>query len=346
MNLVYFPHYQWAIILGASLLAWCLFWVRPRFGNLGAAFLGYLGLSGIWCWVWVENRYYEIIPYDQMALRYFASDSVSRLMLVLVPAVCFAANKKNFFHLGVLGAKVFVVVNSLLSFAGFLIHRCKVDVSCGGLGNPSIMIGLSVCLLPVINSIPVTILVSAAVLVSKSSVALGLLAIYLAFLLWKRSKALGFAAFIAPFVFGYFYIGENLTHSSDRTVIWNYMMSKWATVWNLFTGTGWGTYHVFSINLQRASDLRISAHWNTLHNDWLQMVFECGIFGSLLMLGTYFDALRTMLRRREFTVAASIILYGIYMGANPALHHAIPSLFGVWLFVYALKRSTKGEVYA
>ncbi len=345
MNPIYFPHYAWAIVLALSLCGWCAAWVKPHFGAPAAALLGYLSLNAIWVWVWVENRYYSLNPYDQTALRYFAADSLVRCLALLVPMMLLAEYPALLRNNGKLMAKIFVAVNSLLVLASFVSSRCREVNSCGGTGNPSIMVGLSVCLLPMIirswrRDWVFFILVAMAVLISKSSVALGLLALYGAYLfLNKRAYIFAIGAVPLPLIAGYFLLGgKELFNSSDRFMIWQYMMSRWATWWNMAGGTGWGTYHVFSINLQNATHLRDGSWWDTLHNDWLQMIFECGLAGGALMVATYLHAFWRTVKAKDFALAGSIFLYGIYMGANPALHHAFPALFGAWLFVSALKK--------
>ncbi len=109
-------------------------------------------------------------------------------------------------------------------------------------------------------------------------------------------------------------------------------------------GTGLGTYHVLSPILQRMAKGMVDptqGWWNTLHNDPLQMLFECGLVGFVLLLATYYSALTKVLRENDWQIAMSIILFGIYICLNPALHNPIPSLFGAWLFAYALRKSPK-----
>ncbi len=337
MSATFLPHYLWAATLGASMFLWCFYWVRPRFGIFASSLLAYLCASSIWVWVWVENRYYPIAPYDQMALRYFAADSLARALVLLVPLMLL--NKAQRLK-GITIAKSFAVLNSVFVILGAITHGCVAENSCGGIGNPSIMVGLSVCILPFM-AWPSMVVVALAVVLSKSSIAFGLMAIFLAWKFFKDSRILAGIAFCATFAIGAVMLGTELINSSDRFAVWAYMMPKWAAWWNVFTGTGWGTYHVFSINLQKANEFRLPGHWNTLHNDWLQMVFECGLAGALLMLGTYFTAIRRTFFKGDDELLASLVLFGIYIGANPALHHAIPSLFGAWLIVHALKTPTK-----
>lgn len=341
---MYLPHYWWALTLAASICLWSALWVMPRYGVFASSLLAYLGFSGLYVWVFVENRFVTVNPYDQMALRYFAADSVARLLILLAPLMAAAENRKNFLDWGTALCRLFVCANSAWILLELARTGCKEVNYCGGAGNPSIMAGLSVCMLPVAvrdwrKHWAVFALCALAVMSAKSSVALGLLGIYLGLSFLEAKKLWAFAAVsILPLVFGYFLLGKlELFSTGNRLMIWEYMMPAWAKGWNIPLGTGFGTYHVFSINMQAAHRLEEGVHWNTLHNDWLQMLFECGVGGLLLSLGTYFSALwKSFFEERR--LALSILLYGIYMGVNPALHHALPALFGAWLFLGALKR--------
>lgn len=334
-------HAHWSILLGVSILLWCSQWVAPRFGKIPAALFCYAMLSAIWVWAWKDNRYLPLNPYDQMALRYFAADSLAKLVVVIVPLMLLAENISAFELLGKILVGTFIVLNSSWALYSFFKTGCVATNSCGGAGNPSIMLGLSVSALPVViqdirRQWYLLLLVALAALVSKSSIAIILLAIYGALSL---PPLYGYAlAVIAPIAGFYFIGGVEFFSSGDRFQIWQYMMPKWAAPANLAAGTGLGTYHVFSIHLQNFGKVAEGYYWNTLHNDWLQMLFEGGIAGMALMIGSYFSALWRMIRAKEMGFALSIVLFGIYMGVNPALHHALPVLFAAWLFIYALKR--------
>lgn len=344
MSPVFIPHYEWAALLAAMFCLWGFLYVKPNYGSWPAAFLMYLGLSAVWVWVWVENRYYTVNPYDQMALRYFSVDSLARLLMIIVPCMAFVDSEK-FIPYGKNILRGYVILNSLFVLASLVLWGCKEENVCGGGGNPSIMVGLSMCALPIIvrswsKDWYIVALASLAALASHSSVAVGLLGIYYAYSLLLSGRYL-LAAFLSPLPIAaaYFVLGNTQLFSSNgRIVIWKYMMDVWATPKNFLTGMGWGTYHIFSINLQAVKHVADGSYWNTFHNDWLQMIFEGGAVAGVLMIGTYFTALGNMLRVRDAAMAMSIVLYGLYMGANPALHFAFPVAFGAWLFVYALKR--------
>lgn len=353
-------HWQWTFILAVSVLFFCWQWVMPRFGISASLLLACCAYSSIWVWVVKDNRYLPINPYDQMALRYFACDSIAKIMLILVPMMLFSERKDTMLFTGTALSAGFVIANSLASIWEAR-HGCG-DNKCGGLvGNPSISMGFMACLLPIfIRSwkrqglllIPVLM----AIYFSQSSVAAGLLAAYacLHFLpaLLERKNILRYiaqAGVICSGVLGVFAYGtsKGLLHDSDRFMIWQYMFDRWRAPWNIAFGTGLGTYHVFSINLQNFKDS--SGHlihqiagqmwWNTLHNDPLQMLFECGVIGLLFLLFTYCTALLKTYREKDWPILSSVILYGIYMALDPALHNPLPVLFGAWLFTYALRRN-------
>jgi hypothetical protein len=352
----YLPHYHWAALLAVSVLVWCWQWVKPRYGLAAAALLGYAALSSVWVWVFVQNRYVTIDPYNQMALRYFSCDSIARLFLLLVPLMALAENRLTMLLMGEIFTGLFVTVNSLMVISTLVFSGCG-SLNCGGLGNPSIMVGAVVCALPLVVKLPsqwpLLLLAGISVLASQSSVALGLFGIYLAYAIYQwnpRLFGVAACASVLPLGVGALKIGMGTLFSSgDRFPLWGFMISKWAAPWNILAGTGLGTYHVFSINLQAAGGFHPEYYWNTLHNDWLQMLFEGGLIGAFLIVATYFAALKRALLDSDKRIAMSLILYGIYMGVNPALHHAIPALFGAWLFLYALKRQPhtyKGACYA
>ncbi len=363
MSLTYLPHYQWAAALSAAVLLWCANWVKPRYGIAGSSLLAFACLSAIWVWVFVENRYFLVNPYDQTSLRYFACDSIAKLFLILVPLMALAENIQSFRLWGEVAVGTYVVLNSILVIGSFAVSRCELANTCGGTGNPSIMVGVSVCMLPLVikswrTQWGILALSSVAVVLSKSSVALGLLAVYAAYSL-IAGKRYWLAALLTPvpLVAGYILLGKTqLFLDSGRFELWRYMLLPWARVpENLPFGMGLGTYHVFSINMQAVKNLAPGVYWDTFHNDWLQGLFEMGIAGATLMVATFLVALTRAVKKVDYPLAASLLLFGLYLGVNPGLHHAIPAVFGAWLILLALKRSpgryttyfhNEGDVYA
>lgn len=352
-------HNQWTFALGLSSLLFSA-WILPRFGALAAALFAFSAASSIWVWAYMNNRYVSVNPYDQMALRYFAADSIAKLMLVAVPLMIYSKDRGRFKYWGETIAPLFVVASSLVAIYERIMQPTCGENNCGGLvANPSISMAMMVCMLPIcIDSFKrgwrFLLLASVAVFISESSIAMGLLAAYFGLWLfpWKmlrdgipyKQLAYSVAVVFAVMASAHFAVGKELTNDSDRFKVWHQMMLHWNVPMNRLLGTGLGTYHVISIHLQ-AHDLGSTPTfwWNTLHNDFLQMLFECGIVGFLLLLSSYGSALLKTLKEYDYRISLSIVLFGLYMTLDPALHNPIPVLFGAWLFTYALRKPTNEE---
>jgi O-antigen ligase len=319
--------------------------------------LAFCAGSAIYVWVYVNNRYVQVNPYDQMALRYFACDSLAKIMLICVPMIALSENRQRMRFLGDSICSLFVLINCMVCFWQSRLG-CGYN-ECGGMiGNPSISMGFTVCLLPVFvhswrKQWPILALTLIAVLLSKSSVALGLSAAYAGIWLfpwrqisdWKRATAASFAT-VGIFAMGLYFHGAHVFHDSDRFKVWAFMLHAWASnLANIPVGMGLGTYHVISINLQAApqSNIATNYHWNSFHNDWFEMLFCGGAVGLLLLLSTYCSALLKAVREFDWQIATSIILYGLYMCMDPALRNPLPVLFGAWLFTYALRRDVNHD---
>lgn len=344
---------HWTIILGGMsfLLSW--FWLRPRFGRAAASLFAYCAFSAIYVWIFRDNRYLPVDPYNQTALRYFAADSLAKAVLVVMPLALLSECRIWMRLIGEASTRLFVVLNSIVTIATFCFSGFDLSHDYGGIvGNASISAGLMVAMLPIIVSSKrdwwAVLLVLISVFLSRSSIAFGMLGLYSVFTLLPRGR-LGFqSAMIAVFsllAIAKVSAGSQLLNDSDRFRIWRYMIvDRWAHPDNVPFGMGLGTYHVFSINLQnteKAAKAGISTNytWNTFHNEFLQMLFECGVVGFFLLCLTYLIALFKTLLALEFDLALSVILFGAYMSLNPALHQPIPALFGAWLFILALRRN-------
>lgn len=352
-------HWQWYAVVGFPMLLFCLKWVQPRFGLPASLLLATCAYSAMQTWIVVNNRYTQASLYDQVNLKLFACQEIARIMLVAVPMMVFSKERHYMRAVGCVACSLFVIASSLVS-----IWEARNGCSgnrCGGLiGNPSISMGFMVCLLPTfIHSwkkqfIPLT-LACVAVFLSQSSVATGVLAAYVCLHLFPQAKdnVFGYtwkAVAACAVVFGFMAYGSSkaLVHDSGRYNVWTYMFDRWRAPWNIPTGTGLGTYHVLSVHLQRMAPAAehgivdpANGWWLTLHNSWLQMLFECGAVGFLLLLATYCSALFKVIKENDWQIAMAIALFGIYMFLNPALQNPLPFLFGAWLFAYALRKSPK-----
>lgn len=345
---------QWALISAAMVLLFANYWMRPRFGLAASLLFACVCYSAIYTWIFVPNRYLGVDVYNQMALRYFSADSLAKMFLFLTPLMVLSKNRWTFRLMGEICAGTFVFVSSAIALVQFVRHGCG-NLDCGGLvGNPSLSMGVMVCMLPLCVSSfrqwPVLLLSGAAVFASQSSIALGLYGLFLGTIAarnwngaYARVGVVGASLGCVLFA-GRFALGAELANDSNRFMVWKYMLHSWSQPWNIVQGTGLGTYHVLSILLQHWGSpltgtraVAAPMWWDSFHSDFIQMLFECGVTGFVLLFSTYLSALFKLRRERDWSMLISASLYGIYMCVNPALHHAVPALFGAWLFVYALR---------
>lgn len=362
---------QWFILaaFSISVLAWKV--LIPKVGRLPTVLICYCLLSAAYTWLFRENRYIQVEQYDQQAIRYFSVDAATKLLLILWPMFILAKHERPFRWLGELGAVLVIYLNcgSLLWMAFKQYQNtgkvCAIENSCGGmLGNPSMSMSFMVALLPIAlvqstkSSRWILIsLVAVSVLLSKSSIALGMLALLAVVYAAYRNIYL---IFLAPsaMALGYGILGKDLLSDGLRFKMWGFFMERWASnPANWLWGMGYGSFGVFSRHIQRGvkqlpdgSEIKLWApvhedHWWTwMHNDWLQIIFELGIIGILLAVPVYFLALKRLHRMKYNHALLSLAMFGILMVFNYPLHVHLSSLFGAWLMMVALVKFPENQL--
>jgi hypothetical protein len=180
----------------------------------------------------------------------------------------------------------------------------------------------------------------AAILVSRSNIALAVLLAELA-LTWlapprslKRTWVTGVLIGILA-VAGRYLMGAKFGQDSGRYELWAVEMGWWRAHANPWIGMGTGTYFFLGQNIQRVSQTRVP-YLLWMHNEWLQILFEQGIIGLLLMLSVAVSAISSALDRRRFWLLASLIGYAVMMAGNYPLHLATPGFLGAVLVYFAL----------
>lgn len=356
-------YHQWTVLFGVAIFLWGYYFLRPKFGVSAFLLAIYLCFSSLWVWTVRDTRYAHLcaadpqgkcildpsgapIPdvYTHLAVKYFALDSMAKMLLIIVPLTFFVSNRRRYFDTGKRVCFWLLIVNSASIIWQFLSRGCEVVNSCGGvIGNPSMSAGLMVCALPLVfhgfrRSWWILALVGIAVVISKSSIAIGLLALFLFVMIGSANIWRAFLMALGVMSVAYIKLGAELFNTSDRLLIWKFMFERWINPVHFVTGTGWGTYKVWGVTLQRSKNLLPAYFWDTAHNDWLQILLEGGIIALFLALAVYTAALRKTYEEANFPVFLSLLLFGVYMAVNPALHFPYPILFGGWLFVFALGR--------
>lgn len=315
-----------------------------RFGWLAALTISYILAHILWFVVYPDTRYAPVNPYDLTALKFYTAESGLKLLLILAPLMLIRFRRESLKQDGGWLVCLFAVVNLWQIYSEAILRGCRDVNSCGGvLANPSMNATMAAMALPFVFqyfSKPFAWLTLCgtvgAALLGGSSIGLGMIA---AFLAVKNPKFL----LASPFILGlglWKWGALELFNSSDRLPMWKFFMEQWAkNPVHWWFGTGFGTFGVFSINLQNAHDFKSQYWWVWLHNDWLQALFETGFVGLTLMLGTFLHALKRLWERKETAELQALLLFGLAMMLNFPLHIGLTCAFGAWLLTLALQRN-------
>lgn len=357
---------QWFLYTFFILISTSIFFVAPKLGRTAAVFFFYCLASASYAWLWRHNRYFNVEPNGQMALRHFAADAAIKLLLIVIPLLAIVKNRRQYMGFGKAAAVMFIILN--IGFQFFQAFReldiygslCARENVCGGaLGNPSLSIGFMVCLLPIAlkectrsGKIFIYVMSAISVFLSKSSIAIGLFAIvsfiYGIMSFWPLLVMAPIALFAGKAA-----IGSVFLSSGNRFEMWKFFMEKWfSNQANWLFGMGYGTFGVFARHIQRGlkdiGDGRVERWWPAMkeehwwvwmHNDWLEIIFNTGVVGILLALAVYYKGARGYYVRREWPELQTFLLFGILMGCNYPTHVHIPAFFGGWLLIGGLVKS-------
>ena len=122
--------------------------------------------------------------------------------------------------------------------------------------------------------------------------------------------------------------------NSDRFRVWGLVCKTFKD--KCITGFGLGTYTLSNIG-------STNIHWQHLHNEYLQVVFELGLIGLILVLWCIWDYFKTPLKT-DLTIRLASIFFGFCFvsGMLSPAHLWLTSVIG--LMSYAGLYIIKNEV--
>lgn len=318
-----------------------------KFGLACAGMISYLLCSGIWILDY-SNRYSTIQPYDLLGLKFFTAQSMYKLLIVTVPFAAIRIDQENLLRVGRALCAIFVVISLFQVGWEWLWYGCAQTNSCGGaLRNPSTNASMLVVCLPLVAAvIPLgeflLLPILGAALLGKSSIGIGMCVLWVVAYGWRTLNP-GIVFLGAPVIFllGKITHGhKELFNSSGRFQMWEFFIKLWAkNPKNWLFGTGFGTFGVFSTNLQQAFNVNPTDWWIWMHNDWLQMLFECGVVGLALMAWLYLSCVWKL--RKQTPELQSLLLFGVMMGCNYPLHLAPCCLYAAWIAAVSLVKAER-----
>lgn len=163
------------------------------------------------------------------------------------------------------------------------------------------------------------------------------------FLALRFGEVKGMLLAMGSAVLGFILQRDELFNSSGRFNIWTMAMKYWAENVNPFLGSGLGTFQMLGPAIQISDAIKKGQTDATLsgffwmHNDWLQILFESGIFGFLIAGLVYGIALK----KAKETTFQVLIIFGAMALIQMPLRHIIFTCFGAYILVDALGTTEK-----
>lgn len=306
----------------------------------------YFGLNALYIAAFRDNRFVKA-GYSTQFLIY----SNAAFFLALITLFLFLQNKKR--HLGPTVFKAFGVICILNSILVILGHFFKFGYLPEGVGVSGLInyASLNGCLIA--TTIPFVFLLPKyfwpliiasiyAVVLSKSSVPYGVLALTLTGLFYKRifTKKVVYALIIFGLVIGVGLVfeGSRLFDSAERFNAYRLFMKTWADLPNpmIYFGTGPGTFMVLGPEIQIKNKFMVNDRhiflWTAMHCDYLQVLFETGIIGLGLFCLLGYRALKYHYENCVYKFSATLGYLGMMLFNYPLRYYLTLSLGVVLLW--------------
>lgn len=130
-----------------------------------------------------------------------------------------------------------------------------------------------------------------AIAISKSHTALAIMyfegIIYIFLEYGKSLVSVVVGAFSLPigFLVGKLLLGNKFGQSSGRTTVWKIILAQWAYLQHFWLGNGSGTFRPLTADAQAVNGITMSFPF--AHNEPLQILFEQGVVGLMLIIALY-----------------------------------------------------------
>lgn len=262
-----------------------------------------------------------------MAMDGYASAAIALLFIHMMIAMSGSLYKwMSFFQ-------VIAFVNALLIIVGAI----GFQKPWGILLNASMSGCFSAAMIPLFycgKRMPIVaaLLLPISVLVSGQSLPIAVMFFTLGvFLLRNRMYSLIIGAVITSVTVGFCITGSDLFESSGRTIIWNAAFQWWYSNSNWFLGAGSGSFSAIGPALSPDKN----ALFLFMHSDWLQVLFEQGLIGLVLVVGLYGLSLYKAWNKPACFYA--LIAYGAWAAANMPTRYALSAIYGLFLVRWAMQ---------
>ena len=361
----YYNH-RWALLLFILSAGYCYFIGKRTHWSVGTALIIPL-LSGVWILKFIYNQYYLVPQIMADHLRIYAGTAL--VCLLLISSILSSMNSKHREKLEI-GLGLVCIVNSLYIIFEHLsgMHWTKAG---GMFDNPSLgacFIGFTYPLWlfkdvefydRFINSIEkfsmrvfifiwVAFIPILAIFLTRSSMGLAAIMTSLVvfyFLNFKslKAKILSFSIITTIGLGGGFWaLGKELFDTNLRIQIWTKAMQYW---WenphglvDKWFGAGLGSWQRFGPSIQINNGITTkTGYFIFMHSDFLQLIFEIGIFGTTGVLILIYQCLTISIQNKQYYLTAAFCAFLVVSLGNVSIHFPVHALAGAVLAICCLK---------
>ena len=137
------------------------------------------------------------------------------------------------------------------------------------------------------------------------------------------------AGFATAICFAWLFVGNTFLADTGRFVIWKAGLQWWWDHYSVWIGSGTGTTIVLLTGIQVMTRTTLDNLFLWFHNDWLQILFENGAIGLVLIINLFCWALWESRKLKYFP---AILCFGAVAFFNYPLHSPLMAALGAILF--------------
>lgn len=322
-----------ALVVSAFLIAK---YIYKKYHILVAILFFYLALNAIYVFAFNENHYSTYPERMNLLLKYYSCYGLVCILMLafLVDRIKTEYLLKFFAFLCVINSLMVIwqtIFSKTVIERGGILHQGSMN---------SMFIGLSMLLLLHTRwyfLIPLPII---AIFCTKTSVPVGVLAVVIwSYTIFKhKAYMLGIVLFLIALSVGLTLDPQHFLSSSDRfemyRLTWNEMLLRN----NLWFGQGLSTFQFYGQAIQQLNNHMVDYIYVWLHNDILQLTFECGIIGLILFLYMAYSAIRINILKKQYIKLSCCLGYLAACMFNYPWHLALTAIFGLWLIKATFER--------
>lgn len=360
--------FGWFLGLSALVTVLCYSLYKSQVDGIAVLLFWYILINAMYISLLRENIYENVIQEIRLVMSYNATVII---IVSLVMALSIPVFETKLFEFLFFFFAVFCFGNSLAVITTWIVKYLTIGVTAmaaGILDQPGINGALIAITYPFLLKtlsdtgatkrwyVVFSVLALLAVAASRSSTAWGTLILVVCANYLYTHRGIRYApqlflGAIIGVIAALLIEGEMLFHSSHRLEAYKLFFSYWVDKANFLFGTGAGSFPLFAIEIQNAtnfmvtelSDKKIYYNWLWLHSDWLQVLFEYGVIGLVLCISLFVRLSIKAWHWADAAVFSAIIGFGGLAIFSFPLRYFLSCFLLMFLIIYTLRIGGRGS---